>query len=253
MFSSIIIAVFVFFTYMQYAHYETWANNELWYFHSDGYVVECEFRLFQSPGMCNAFDEHGNIVDTKTGMGNWKNENIEPEYESKNISGQLKGIFGNCACQERVKSNPDTMERCIQPELTWENSTHYINNNICEWREKEETFTWISLPITSCGYPWHESNYEKTKQYSVEYRNIFGNYDSSDPLESAEAMHYVITRYYEDIGKDILDVKTTVDHSMPRTGEGCHTTVGGTWHLKIQNSDLEYFLDNEYVELEIKK
>ncbi|MCA9828795.1 MAG: hypothetical protein KC444_10510, partial [Nitrosopumilus sp.] len=33
----------------------------------------------------------------------------------------------------------------------------------CKWIEKEEPSTWVSLPITSCGYPWHESNHEKTK------------------------------------------------------------------------------------------
>jgi len=122
----------------------------------------------------------------------------------------------------------------------------------CQWIEAEDT-AWVMLPITSCGYPWHESNHEKTKQYFVEYRNIFGNYDSSDPFESAEAMYYVITRYYEDLGKDVLDVRTSVDHSMPIVGEGCHTTVGATWNLKIQNTDLAYFLENDYVEQELVK
>ena len=109
---------------------------------------------------------------------------------------------------------------------------------------------WISIPITSCGYPWHESNHEKTKQYYVEYRNVFGNYDSSDPQENAEAMHYIITRYYEDLGKDILDVNTSIDHSMDGTEDGCNTTVGGTWHLKIQTTDLSYFLNNGFIEQE---
>ena len=72
-----------------------------------------------------------------------------PEYDELNSKGcpqfcpkeenqpdQLRGIFGNCACQERTKSNSDTMERCIQPDLSWENSTHYIDNSICEWQEK---------------------------------------------------------------------------------------------------------------------
>ena len=57
--------------------------------------------------------------------------------ESNNTSDQLKGIFGNCACQERVKTNSDTVERCPQPFIDWKNSTHYIDNNICEWRELE--------------------------------------------------------------------------------------------------------------------
>lgn len=121
----------------------------------------------------------------------------------------------------------------------------------CQWIEDEDTL-WILLPITSCGYPWHESNHEKTKQYFVEYRNIFGNYDSSDPNESAEAMHYAITRYYEDLGKEILDVRTIIDKSIPRTGEGCNTTVGATWHLQIHNADLAYFLDNGYTEQKLE-
>ncbi len=52
-----------------------------------------------------------------------------------NIPDQLQGVFGNCACQERVESNPDTVERCPQPYISWENSTHYIDNNICEWQK----------------------------------------------------------------------------------------------------------------------
>ena len=56
------------------------------------------------------------------------------EYESNNTPEQLRGIFGNCACQER--QNPDTNQLCTQPFIDWENATHYIDNNICEWREK---------------------------------------------------------------------------------------------------------------------
>lgn len=120
----------------------------------------------------------------------------------------------------------------------------------CEWIETESTQTLVSLPITSCGYPWHESKHGKTKQYYQEYKNTFGNYDSSDPQENSEAMHYVITRYYEDKGKDILDVQTRYDLSIAGTGEGCNTTVGGSWHLKIQNTDLDYFLNSGYIEYE---
>ena len=59
--------------YQQILHYETWGNNEHWYFHPAGHKVECEVRLFQSPGNCVAIDENGNIVDTKTELGNWRN------------------------------------------------------------------------------------------------------------------------------------------------------------------------------------
>lgn len=58
--------------YQQITHYETWGNNEHWYYHPDGYDVECEIRLFQSPSPCNAIDENGITVDTKTKLGNWK-------------------------------------------------------------------------------------------------------------------------------------------------------------------------------------
>ena len=60
---------------------------------------------------------------------------LELENEN-NISDQLRGVFGNCECQERIKKNPDNIERCVQPHISWENSTHYIDNNICAWMEK---------------------------------------------------------------------------------------------------------------------
>ena len=60
---------------------------------------------------------------------------FRPPYTEDNIPDQLRGVFGNCACHERVKQNPDTMERCPQPYISWENSTHYIDNNICEWQK----------------------------------------------------------------------------------------------------------------------
>ena len=71
--SVIIVGGFSYFTYVQYTHYKTWANNEHWYHHPDGYDVECEIRLFQSPGICVAFNANGTIVDFKTGLGDWEN------------------------------------------------------------------------------------------------------------------------------------------------------------------------------------
>jgi len=67
----ILVGGFTFLTLFQYTHYETAGNNEHWYYHPDGYTVECEVRLYQIPGECWAIDENGNIVDTKTTMGNW--------------------------------------------------------------------------------------------------------------------------------------------------------------------------------------
>ena len=55
------------------------------------------------------------------------------EFESNNTPDQLDGILGSCECQERVKTNHDTIERCPQPFIDWQNSTHYIDNNLCKW------------------------------------------------------------------------------------------------------------------------
>ena len=61
---------------------------------------------------------------------------VEREFELNNSTEQLRGIFGSCDCQERVKTNPDTSERCPEPFIDWQNSTHYIDNNICEWQKR---------------------------------------------------------------------------------------------------------------------
>ena len=120
-----------------------------------------------------------------------------------------------------------------------------------QWiEEAKPTQTSILLPITSCGYPWHESKHEKTKQYYEEYIDAFGNYDSSNPQESTESNHYVITQYHEDLGKTILDVQTRYDLSLAGMGEGCNTTVGGSWILSIPNTELDYFFENNYIKHE---
>ena len=176
----------------------------------------------------------------------------------QNISSWCEDDNDNCYCKLRESIGVDrrsyedffrmhVSETC--PVTPIPKTATSFDPTTCKWIEKEEPSLWVSLPVTSCGYQWHESNHEKTKQYYVEYTSVFGNYDSSDPLESAEAMHYVITRYYEDLGKDILDVRTIHDPSMASVGEGCNTMVGGTWHLKIQNTDLGYFLDDGYTNL----
>lgn len=64
--------------------------------------------------------------------------NIQYDDVEENMADQLRGVFGSCACQERTKSNPDTMERCTQPDISWKNSTHYIDNNSCRWVSLEK-------------------------------------------------------------------------------------------------------------------
>ena len=73
-------------------------------------------------------------------------------YKIQNTPEQLKGIFANCACQERVKANPETNNLCTQPLIDWENSTHYINNNLCKFMtiEKYEHDTNLKNALKKC-------------------------------------------------------------------------------------------------------
>lgn len=93
----ILVGGFIYLFYMQYTHYETWGNNEHWYYHPDGYKVECEIRLFQSPGQCKAIDEYGNIVDTKTGLRNWNGVKWldDPDY-CKELGGVWNSTTSGC-------------------------------------------------------------------------------------------------------------------------------------------------------------
>ena len=59
-------------------HYESTEDNVFWYHHPAGYKVECEKRMFDTPGNCTAIDNHGTIVATKTEMQNWQNVTIWP-------------------------------------------------------------------------------------------------------------------------------------------------------------------------------
>ena len=47
------------------------------------------------------------------------------------ISDILKGIFHNCNCKE------DPERTCEDTLIEWHNSTHYIDNNICEFNSLE--------------------------------------------------------------------------------------------------------------------
>jgi hypothetical protein len=61
-------------------------------------------------------------------------------YKLENTPEQLGGIFSSCDCQERVKANPETNNLCTQPLIDWENSTHYIDNNLCKFITLEEHY-----------------------------------------------------------------------------------------------------------------
>lgn len=53
-------------------------------------------------------------------------------FELENTPDQLRGIFGNCNCQA------DPERTCTQTLIDWQNSTHYIDNNLCEYITLEE-------------------------------------------------------------------------------------------------------------------
>lgn len=54
------------------------------------------------------------------------------DYELENRLGQLKEIFGSCNCQT------DPERTCEHTLIVWQNSTHYIDNNLCEFITLEE-------------------------------------------------------------------------------------------------------------------
>ena len=62
---------------------------------------------------------------------------VEREFELNNTPDDLKGIFGNCKCQE------DPERTCTETFIDWENSTHYIDNNLCKFITLEKHLTMV--------------------------------------------------------------------------------------------------------------
>ena len=73
-------------------------------------------------------------------------------YKLQNTPEQLRRVFASCACHERVKANPETNMLCTQPLIVWENSTHYIDNNICKFmtHEEYEHYTNLKNALKKC-------------------------------------------------------------------------------------------------------
>jgi len=81
--------------------------------------------------------------------------NYEHESGLKNLVGattpeHLRGILSDCDCENRIKSNPDTNELCLDSFTTWHNSTHYIDNNVCKFLEIHDGFV---IPIDADHCP----------------------------------------------------------------------------------------------------
>lgn len=62
----------------------------------------------------------------------------EREYESRNTPDQLRAILVSCACESKINTYPEPDELCIGRVGSWQNSTHYIDNNLCEFITLEE-------------------------------------------------------------------------------------------------------------------
>jgi len=71
-FGIILILLFASFVILKITFYETWSNNDHYFYHPQGYEVECEFVLFEIPSVCVAIWD-GKIIDTKTWFSDWQN------------------------------------------------------------------------------------------------------------------------------------------------------------------------------------
>ena len=66
---------------------------------------------------------------------------VEREFEARNTLGQLREILGICAC------TADPNRTCPEPFVDWQNSTHYIDNNVCTFLDIVEGSPTYGLPI----------------------------------------------------------------------------------------------------------
>jgi hypothetical protein len=76
--------------------------------------------------------------------------NYEREFELRNSPEQLKAIFVKCGCENKIKTFPEKDELCIGPLTDWQNSTHYIDNNVCKFLEIRDGFV---IPIDADHCP----------------------------------------------------------------------------------------------------
>ena len=92
------------------------------------------------------------IMLTITALGYFLFNSYERQliYEYNSTPERLNWVFANCECEKRVKSNPDTNQLCVQPLVVWQNSTHYIDNNVCKFLEIRDGFV---IPIDADHCP----------------------------------------------------------------------------------------------------
>jgi len=142
-----------------FAHYETWGENEVWYYHPAGYQVDCQKRMFGPPGPCQAKDEHGVVVATKTEMWIWENVTKWPNLMSDCTNEEWHNSKYPCAIPDNYdeprcvypgggmacgssypRDTTGDYDHCFDnpdPEygVVTQNSTHRLNIKDCEWQE----------------------------------------------------------------------------------------------------------------------
>ena len=98
----------------------------------------CDEGYKFSDGLCIALEEMNENLPTcnpnpKYDFGKCQKNNKEPQSK-------LKDVLANCDCQASGQS-------CIQPELSWWNNTHFIDNLDCKFLDRIDGSPIYELPI----------------------------------------------------------------------------------------------------------
>jgi len=131
---------------------------------SEGYSPWPRIMPYGCLDMCRGVCDFSDLMMDKT------NQEWTTTYTPYPIpDGQIKAIIGNCNCQA------DPESRCPEPFLRWKNSTHYIDNIFCEWKdlplkinvtrgptvvELNDTFYPMPEPVPEPPITHYPSNYD---------------------------------------------------------------------------------------------
>lgn len=210
----LLVVGFAYLLHFQYTHYKTLGNNEMWYYHPDGYKVECEIRLFQTPSQCKAIDENGIIVDTKTELGDWNGVKWlqDPDY---------------CKAQGGIWN--DTTSGC------------YGLYHMCENDGGVPRFLKKSLP-----FPDVEEN--KPIEYFMDcYYGIYPEDNYLDELEYEEKQTHGVTKEFEGI---IIDQQLGKEfHEYHFYTNELSKINTGSLGIRLDGIDHMDDLDGKYVKL----
>ena len=161
-FGIILILLFASFVILKITFYETWGNNDHYFYHPQGYEVECEFVLYGHPGSCIALNENGRAIEAKTGVSNWKKIHSGPSPWGMII--------------------PTNEKQCAEKSWVWyENHCLWVVEKTAEWKKWD-----------SCG-KWCKGSLENKGVMSDEKRmEILGHIDSvSEAVDYLREKHNI--------------------------------------------------------------